>query len=279
MCNVGSVFCQFSNVVKPENQSIQLIELENLDTNLTVQSEFKGGQQMLKSYFEGALKKLNEMDLEIDGSIQIYFEVDSISGKISSVKTYGEKWRNQPGGFRMYSLMIVREMQNWEIAMKDGKKLTTRHIMTFGPVEDKGEIDFDMVAELAFGSKANGNPNDERVYSKGAIPPQFPGGEKHLNKFLYEKIIKPIKDKDPNYSKTIVLLFQVGKEGYISDIVATWNRGSEASNLALKVVSTQMPKWEPAIRNEHPVHSKYALVIKFKTIYTPDMIEELINIK
>ena len=282
------VHAQFSNYVKPKNQFIEFKSLDSLEQDLDSHAIYPDGEIGLSQIVNDLLMDISkEIRNEVDGNIQLWFEVGSTKGKAMKIKRHGEIWKNQPSGFVVSCIQIMNALQEWEPALKDGANVTSSYVITIGPEDRKQTIEEaekalgdDRTIEIVMGSMAlDADPNDERVYLKDAVPPSHPNGEHGLNKFLYEEIIAPIKAKNPNYSKTIIVGFVVRKDGSLTDIHTTWNRGTEEANFAQKVVETKMPMWIPAVKSGYPVHSKYYLQIKIKTVYTPEMIAEMVNIK
>lgn len=98
-------------------------------------------------------------------------------------------------------------------------------------------------------------------------PPQFPGGQAALGKFLSENIQYPEAAKNESAEGMVAIVFVVDENGKVIEAegVKTEQHGwrQDFQDEAIRVVKS-MPNWEPAIKNGKPVKVKFTLPIKFK---------------
>ncbi len=127
-------------------------------------------------------------------------------------------------------------------------------------------VDSNPVAERASAAQT---PSDKAVYELPDVeqPPQYPGGQEALIKFLSENIRYPEAAKNESAEGMVAVVFVVDKNGAVTDVdviqtkQSNWRQDFEEE--AIRVVKS-MPNWEPAISKGKPVKVKFTLPIRFK---------------
>jgi protein TonB len=94
-------------------------------------------------------------------------------------------------------------------------------------------------------------------------PPQFPGGEKELMKWLNGNIKYPINAIERGIEGRVVLRFVVGFDGAVTGVEILSSLDPSCDREAVRVVSN-MPKWNPGKQNGHAVNVYYTLPVYFK---------------
>jgi TonB family protein len=98
-------------------------------------------------------------------------------------------------------------------------------------------------------------------------PPQFPGGQEALIKFLSENIKYPDAARSESAEGMAVVTFVVAENGAIEKAEGIKMDGEgwrqDFQDEAVRVVQS-MPNWEPAVKNGKPVKVKFTLPVKFK---------------
>lgn len=94
--------------------------------------------------------------------------------------------------------------------------------------------------------------------------PEFPGGEKKMNKFIQKNIIYPPKARLEGRGGISYITFVVEKDGSLSDIkvLKGASGGTDLDEEALRVIKS-MPKWKPGKQNGKKVRAVYNLPIRF----------------
>jgi TonB family protein len=98
-------------------------------------------------------------------------------------------------------------------------------------------------------------------------PPQFPGGQEALIKFLSENITYPEAAKRASAEGIVAIVFVVDRNGAVTDVTGIkseqhgWRQ--DFQDEAIRVVQS-MPNWKPAIGKGKPVKVKMTLPIRFK---------------
>ena len=105
---------------------------------------------------------------------------------------------------------------------------------------------------------------NNKVFTKVEIDPQFTGGEEAWRKYLRENLnLKAILDKGARAGKyTVVLVFMVNIDGSLSDIKCDNDPGFGACAEALRFIKTT-PRWQPAIQNGKKVNAYVRKPITF----------------
>lgn len=99
-------------------------------------------------------------------------------------------------------------------------------------------------------------------YTIKEVLPKFPGGEKAFGKFLTENIKYPAEARSWGMAGKVVLTYDVGKDGSITDIQVLSSPHYALEEEAVRVLK-RSPKWEPGIQNGIPVKVRYTLPINF----------------
>lgn len=99
----------------------------------------------------------------------------------------------------------------------------------------------------------------------------FVGGEKAMHKFLLKNLRYPKLARKKSLEKTQLVQFIVEKDGSLTKIKSNPNSFDEEIARAgfhteVSRVVSEMPKWEPAIRDSAAVAERISLWIKFKIV-------------
>nr|WP_237488121.1 energy transducer TonB [Hufsiella ginkgonis] len=107
--------------------------------------------------------------------------------------------------------------------------------------------------------------NDQKIYDIGGveIPPEFPGGQKELVKFLNRNLKYPPQARSNNVEGKVFTGFVVEKNGTLSDFKVLRGIGSGCDEEALRVIR-MLPAWKPAMVDGKPVRNSYVLSVTFK---------------
>ena len=111
-------------------------------------------------------------------------------------------------------------------------------------------------------------PDDKAEKSEGPLiiaqfMPEFPGGNKNLNKWLSTNLVYPEKAHNLGLKGRVYLRFVVGKDGSISNAEVTRGVDPILDQEALRVIK-EMPKWKPGMQNGQLVSVSYNLYVSFK---------------
>lgn len=120
---------------------------------------------------------------------------------------------------------------------------------------------------------------DDKIYKSqiSALSPVYQGGFIELNRFLYERIVKPIKEEIPNYpSYNLVYWITIEKDGSISEIKPNSNALAHQKDFKVDILKElgNMPNWRPANKYGQAVRSQYEIQIRVK----PQFYENLLSV-
>jgi TonB family protein len=105
--------------------------------------------------------------------------------------------------------------------------------------------------------------NHSEVFTLVEHPPQFPGGEPALRKYLSTHIKYPRKAQENNVKGTVYVQFIVGADGKIRDAKTVGQPlGSGLEEESLRVVRA-MPKWIAGVQNKRKVAVQFNLPINY----------------
>ena len=101
------------------------------------------------------------------------------------------------------------------------------------------------------------------IFSHVEVPPQFPGGEKELMKWLTDNINYPVIAAEQGIQGRVILRFVVGPDGTVGSVEVQRSLDPSCDKEAVRVVK-KMPKWIPGKQNGNPVYVYYTLPVLFK---------------
>lgn len=101
---------------------------------------------------------------------------------------------------------------------------------------------------------------DALIFSE--VPPEFPGGEKALMKFLKRNLEYPSYENEIGLSGRVIARFTVGRDGNIVN-VKILKSPSDGFSRAVRRVIRKMPKWKPGLQDGNAVAVHYTLPVRF----------------
>ena len=105
------------------------------------------------------------------------------------------------------------------------------------------------------------SPNDA-VFETVEKLPQFPGGEKNMEKWIKKNLKYPKEAKKMKIEGRVLVSFKVDKTGQISDVSIQKSVNELLDNEAVRLVNS-MPKWEPASNNGVPINAMMTIPVNF----------------
>ncbi len=94
-------------------------------------------------------------------------------------------------------------------------------------------------------------------------PPQFPGGEAEMLKYIAENLDYPPLARENNIQGRVVVKFVVDENGKVMNAQVVKGIGWGCDEAALKVVNS-MPRWKPGKQRNKPVRVWFMLPIRFQ---------------
>jgi len=105
--------------------------------------------------------------------------------------------------------------------------------------------------------------DSDRVYTFVSQPPQFPGGDDALMKFIAQNIKYPTYEKDHNISGSVLLRCVIDIDGSVKNVVVGRGVTAGLDDEAVRVVKL-LPKFKPGYQNGMPVRVYFNLPVRFK---------------
>ncbi len=93
---------------------------------------------------------------------------------------------------------------------------------------------------------ATSTPGPEKPAEAVSRAARFPGGMEAWTKFLNRHLRTP-DELEPGEKKTVLIRFQVGPDGTVTNFEVIQSGGSRFDNEVIRVLK-KMPKWEPAMQ-------------------------------
>lgn len=106
-------------------------------------------------------------------------------------------------------------------------------------------------------------PDDNKVYEKCDVNPQFPGGEQKLLNYLSKNIKYPIEAQEKGEQGKVSVSFTVNKDGSLTDIKIARGISPSLDKEALRVVKA-MPNWVPGKIGGKTVRATFTTPLVFR---------------
>lgn len=108
------------------------------------------------------------------------------------------------------------------------------------------------------------NPDgSSRPFTRFAIPPEYPGGTDQLFAYIAQNINYPALARENNIQGTVLLYFDINKDGSCTNVQVAKDPGAGCGQEALRVINA-MSRWSPGLQDDEPVKVRFTLPIGFK---------------
>lgn len=203
--------------------------------------EFPGGEEARMKFIHDNIN-YPEMAQEsgIQGTVYVKFIIEK-DGSISNVEII----RGIGGGCDEEAIRILRMMPKWKPAMSQGKPVRIKFNMPF-----KFTI-MDGAVEKVF--------NNDSITKKA----RFPGNSVSMDIFIKENLKYPRKAKKEGKEGKVVISFEVGLFGDISNIKIVESLGEDFDKEAIRLIE-KMPDWIPAEHKNNRVNVRVQIPIEFR---------------
>ena len=104
--------------------------------------------------------------------------------------------------------------------------------------------------------------SDDYIFVSAEIPPQFPGGEAALLRWISENLQYPVEAKKDSIQRSVYCQFIVEKDGSVSNVNVVRAANPLLDEEAVRVLKT-LPKFKPAQQRGQPVRCRYSVPIRF----------------
>lgn len=121
-------------------------------------------------------------------------------------------------------------------------------------------------AQPAVGAETKSKEATEvHIYNSGLLdsPPDFPGGNKKLIRYLNSEIRYPRQAREQQVQGRVFVSFVVEPDGDLSNFKVVRGIGAGCDEEALRVLRNS-PAWKPGMLDGHPVRSSYTLPVIFR---------------
>lgn len=104
---------------------------------------------------------------------------------------------------------------------------------------------------------------DEQSYMEYETPPQFPGGDGAMIKYIYDNLRYPQKAFDNEYQGRVAVMFHVNNDGYVDSAKVVKSKDAELDAEALRIIKS-FPRFTPASVNGADTAWWMAIPVMFK---------------
>lgn len=127
----------------------------------------------------------------------------------------------------------------------------------------EGEAVVEFEPETVQAVVAEGDGDEDKIFTVVEQQAEYPGGMAEMMKFLQKNVKYPAAARRMGIEGSVFVSFVVDKEGKISDPQIVKGISADCDKEALRVVQL-MPPWKPGKQNGRSVKSRFVLPIKFK---------------
>lgn len=191
-------------------------------------------------------------ELPINGSaIDIGYIIPHNGQKEFTADLYQDVHPNNPGNYRFFYNARIND----DIRLVADFKLTddeefARSVQK-NPIVPASLLDADTDPHSSIQPDA-----DDRFYAERM--PEFPGGTKAMNDFIYERTRKAAARQQGQ----VLIQFMVEEDGTLSHVKIVRSEGDFLDNEARHIIG-EMPKWQPAMNEGKPVRMKMTIGVDF----------------
>jgi len=215
--------------------------------------QFPGGEEALAKYLSKNIRyPKTAQEKNISGVVYVQYVIDQ-DGNVTDVHSVG---KNLGFGLNEEAVRVVKGMPQWAPGMQNKRRVSVQYNL---PI--RFALDNPAIPEKP---AVNFQPSDNtEVFTFVEQPPQFPGGEAALMKYLSKNIRYPKTAYETKTSGTLFVQFTVKSDGSITDAKTVGpKKGNGLEEEAIRVVN-EMPSWEPGVQNKRPVNVQFNLPIRF----------------
>jgi TonB family protein len=148
------------------------------------------------------------------------------------------------------------------IAISDANKMAEENMNSKG---ERVSTNYEIKANSAnteLSEAISKQQSDNEIFMVVEKMPEFPGGEKALNRFLNDSLQYPDAARESGIQGTVYLSFIVNKDGSVTNARVLRGIGGGCDEEAIRVVKS-MPNWLPGKQRGKPVRVQFNLPVKF----------------
>ncbi|NDK56240.1 energy transducer TonB [Pontibacter fetidus] len=217
----GKAFCQNNAAATPQKTIYEYVEK---------MPSYNGGQEAMLKYLSGSIPYTNT---QVQGMVVVSFVVDT-NGSVNQVKVL----KGLDPKLDSVCVQSVRNMSGqWTPGINNGKPVPVRYTL---PVK--------------FNNSGSGSATP-----KDAMP-EFIGGRKAFEKFMYQKVKYPRGAKKHG---TVYVSFIINEDGSLSDYKLKNHLEPILDEEALKLAKLTEGKWMPTEKDGKKVKVQYTMPVVF----------------
>ena len=214
-----------------------------------IMPEFPGGDDALIQFLMDNIKYPKE---NLQGRAVVGFVIE-IDGSITDVEVLRS---SRHPVLDKEAIRVIKLMPNWTYGTSKGKpaRVRMRIPVTFA-LEDE-ESEKNTLEEMQVDTICSRDVVDEL--------PEFPGGMKLYNNFLFENLRYPLSAKKAGMEGQVMVVFVIEKDGSVTNFDIQESSGHSVLDEEALRVARLMPKWKPAKYQGMAVRIKDQMSISFK---------------
>lgn len=223
------------------------------------QPVFPGGEEALQAYIRKNIRYPRPAhEKGIQGRVECSFVID----KKGTVRNIQVEKGIEPS-LDSEAIRVLSGMPDWLPAEENGKKVAMRYVLpiTFRHEALKKGTNRTMAS---YADKwLSKKETVEEIFTVVETPPEFPGGQESLFKFVRENIKYPIEAQEEGMQGRVSCAFVVGSDGSVSNPQVLRGISPALDAEAIRIIRS-MPNWIPGRQRGRAVPVKYTIPITFR---------------
>lgn len=220
---------------------------------------FPGGEQALQAYLQQHIRyPFQAYEKGIQGKVRCSFIID----KEGTVRNIQVEKGIEPS-LDSEAIRVLSEMPNWLPAEENGKKIAMRYEIPITFRMDAGKRGLNRTMASYADKLLPKEESVEEIFTVVETPPEFPGGQSALFKFVNQHIQYPVEAQAAGEQGRVSCAFVVGSDGMVLNPEVLRGISPALDAEAIRIIRN-MPKWNPGRQRGRAVPVKYTIPITFR---------------
>lgn len=223
------------------------------------QPAFPGGKEALQAYICKNIRYPSQASEKgIEGKVECSFVID----KEGTVRNIQVEKGIEPT-LDSEAIRVLSSMPHWLPAEEKGKKIAMRYVL---PITFRQEAKKKGTSRTMASYADKWLPKEETVeeiFTVVETPPEFPGGQASLFKFVTQNIKYPVEAQEEGIQGRVSCAFVVASDGTVTNPEVLRGISPALDAEAMRIIRS-MPKWIPGRQRGRAVPVKYTIPITFR---------------
>lgn len=223
------------------------------------QPAFPGGEDALQAYIRKNIRYPSlAREQGIEGRVECSFVID----KEGTVRNIQVEKGIEPT-LDSEAIRVLSDMPDWLPAEENGKKIAMRYVLPITFRQEAKRKGFGRTMASYADKWLPKEETIEEIFTVVETPPQFPGGQASLFKFVTQHIKYPVEAQAENVQGRVSCAFVVASDGTVRNPEVIRGVSPALDAEAIRIIRS-MPKWIPGRQRGRAVSVRYTIPITFR---------------